>query len=374
MLTFPLVHADRAVSTDALIDAVWGPDRGGAVKRLQMAITRLRGALQPLGPDGENLLRTVSGGYLLAIGPGELDAEVFAKQIQAGRGELEQGDTARAEQLLSGALALWRGPALADVAFEDFAQPEIRCLEELRLLALEARAEAQLRLGQDAEIVGELEALIFQHPTRERLASLLMLALYRSGRQADALEVYQRTRTRLAGELGLEPGPELKQLQAEILDQAGVLDPTIRTERPGELDDRDSGRGGRLAAGQSRLGVLPVPPTPTIGRQREIAKVVSLLEEPDVRLVTLPGPGGVGETRLALAARARSSHRSAVGRAGSSLPAWPARRMSPRPSLVRSQSRRCPGKMLRQLFAVISLAGTCCWRSTTSSMCSTVPN
>jgi predicted ATPase/DNA-binding SARP family transcriptional activator len=300
LFAFLLLNANRAVSVDALIDAVWGPERDGAVKRLQMAIARLRSALQPLESGGDSVLRTVSGGYLLSVEPSELDAEVFADRVQAGRRELQRGDSTRADQVLSDALKLWRGPPLADVAFEDFAQAEIRRLEELRLLGLEARAEAQLDQGHHAQLVGELEALSVEHPTRERLAGLLMLALYRAGRQAEALEIYQRTRTHLADQLGLEPGPALKELQTQILGQAPTLDAMAGT-------GRSAGRGGHQGVHADRPAAKPeapdppVPATPIIGREQEIAKVVSRLENPDVRLVTIIGPGGVGKTRLALA-------------------------------------------------------------------------
>ena len=301
LLAFLLLHANRAVSVDALIDAVWGQERDGAVKRLQMAITRLRSALQPLELEGESVLRTVSGGYLLSVASGDIDAEVFAGRTRAGRHELEGGDPVRAERLVSEALALWRGPPWADVAFQDFVQAEIRRLDELRVMALETRIEAELQLGRGPELIAELEALLAEDPTRERLAGQLMLALYRSGRQGDALEVYQRTRTQLAQELGLEPGPALKSLQTQILEQAPALDriaiPHASVGREVHLD----GRADRSGAVEPRPFDLPMPPTPTIGRQAEIAEVSSLLVDPQVRLVTLLGPGGVGKTRLALA-------------------------------------------------------------------------
>ena len=206
---------------------------------------------------------------------------------------------------------MWRGPPLAEVAFEDFAQPEIRRLEEMRLEALEVRVDAELELGRHAQLVGELEALVAEQPTRERVAAQLMLALYRCGRQADALEVYQRARAHLAEELGLEPGPALKALQTQILEQAPSL---------------AAGRRGAAAVGvvrASRALRLPLPPTPTIGREREIEEVSGLLVDPDVRLVTLAGPGGVGKTRLALAA-ARASvallRRRVLGRARRGCP------------------------------------------------------
>ena len=165
LLAFLLLNANRAVSADAVFDAVWGADRDGAAKRLQMGVVRLRKSLAPL--DGQNgpRLRTVSGGYLLSVAPGEMDADVFAERVQEGRGALDAGDAARAREVLSAALQLWRGPPLAEVAFADFAQAEIRRLEELRLEALESRVDADLELGAHARLVGELQALLVEQPT-----------------------------------------------------------------------------------------------------------------------------------------------------------------------------------------------------------------
>lgn len=217
---------------------------------------------------------------------------------------MDAGDPARAAELLDDGLGLWRGSALVDVAFEDFAQPEIGRLEELRLIGLEARADAALECGRHPQVVAELEGLLAQHPTRERLACQLMLALYRSQRQAAALEVYQRTRMRLAEELRLEPGPELKAIQAQILDHAPSLQAGSRSAHPvispPAVEDH-AGTGVRDAMALPRTASAPLAPTPTIGRQGEVQDVSRLLGDPDVRLVTLTGPGGVGKTRLALA-------------------------------------------------------------------------
>ncbi|MCA1698303.1 MAG: AAA family ATPase, partial [Actinobacteria bacterium] len=195
---------------------------GGAVKRLQAAIVRLRRTLDGSG-GGKSVLRTVAGGYVLAVRGGELDADVFQARMEEGRRALQAGEAARARDVLGEALGMWRGPALADVAYEEFAQPEIRRLEELRLTALETRLESELRLGEHGGLIAELEALVTAHPGRERLAGQLMLSLYRCGRQGDALEVYARTRAYLSRELGLEPGRALQGLQGDILTQASTL-------------------------------------------------------------------------------------------------------------------------------------------------------
>jgi class 3 adenylate cyclase/DNA-binding SARP family transcriptional activator len=235
LFAFLLVHANRAVSSDAIADALWGPERAGADNRLAMAVVRLRRVLEPLGGDGDGRLRTVGGGYLLSVGPGELDAQVFSAGVQDGRRAVQAGDFARGMERLDMALGLWRGPALAEVAFEEFAQPEIRRLDELRLVAVEARVDAYLELGREAEAIGELEALVTEQPARERLAAQLMLALYRCGRQAEALEVYQRIRGHLAQQLGLEPGPALQALQAQILAQAPSLEVPVAGAQAGSV-------------------------------------------------------------------------------------------------------------------------------------------
>ena len=294
------VHVGRAVSTDVLIDILWGEQRSGSSKRLQMAVSRLRRALEPL--EGEPRLRTVAGGYLLSVASDELDAEVFQRSVRDGRRALEEGDPTVASARLNDALALWRGPPLADVAFEEFAQADIRRLQELRLVALEARIEADLRLGRHGELIGELEALAVQEPSRERLAGQLMVALYRCDRQAQALEVYQRIRAHLSEELGLEPGPRLRALQVQILTHGEELDGGAAAS--GELMSADGHASSQATSPRGKPVApshIPLPPTDTIGRDADVAAVIRLLKEPGVRLVTLTGPGGVGKTRLALA-------------------------------------------------------------------------
>ena len=225
LLALMLLNANRGVSSECLTDTLWGGrSSAGADKRLQMAIARLRRALDLGGVRSDAALRTVGGGYLLAVEPGELDADVFETHVDEGTRALEAGEPADAAALLREALAMWRGPVLADVAYEEFAQAEIRRLEEMRLAAVEARVEADLRLGEHAQLVAELEALTASHPMRERMTAQLMLAYYRCGRQADALELYHRTQVRLDLELGLQPGPSLRALQRQILEHAPALE------------------------------------------------------------------------------------------------------------------------------------------------------
>jgi DNA-binding SARP family transcriptional activator/tetratricopeptide (TPR) repeat protein len=238
LLALLLVNANRALSDDRLIDTLWhdlGPS--GALKRLQAAILRLRRSLDPDGVQPEPVLRRVAGGYLLAVAPGELDADVFQARIGEARRALEAGEAALARDVLCDALGMWRGPALAEVAYVEFAQPEIRRLEELRLTALEARVDCELRLGEHGGLISELAALVAAHPGRERLAAQLMLAMYRCGRQGEALEVYARTRAILLTELGLEPGPALQTLQAEILAQAPALQSAADAPGPAARDN-----------------------------------------------------------------------------------------------------------------------------------------
>lgn len=188
-LAFLVLHANRAVSSDALIDAVWGHAR-----------------------------------YMLSLQPGTLDAEIFETRVLEARRALADGAPWLAAEAAGSALKLWRGPALADVAFEDFTQSDIRHLEELQLPALETRIAADLEIGRHQDLVSELEALTLTHPTWERFAWQLMLALYRCGRQVDALESYERVRVQFARDLGLEPGPALKDLQLRILRQDRSLE------------------------------------------------------------------------------------------------------------------------------------------------------
>jgi DNA-binding SARP family transcriptional activator len=214
LLALLLLRAGEPISRDRLIEGLWGerpPD--GAVKTLQAVVSRIRRAL---GPEAVRLARGTPG-YQLQVEPDELDLERFERLCEEGRRALAAGRPERAAARLRLALEEWRGPALADVALEPFAPPEIARLEEQRAAAVEDRIEAELALGRGVELVGELEGLVAQEPLRERLRAQLMLALYRAGRQGAALEAYRDAVLTLDAELGLRPGPELERLQDSIL-------------------------------------------------------------------------------------------------------------------------------------------------------------
>ena len=213
-----LLHANETVSVDQLVDELWGESPPPtAAKIVRNSISLLRREL------GERLV-TQPPGYLLRVEEGELDSRSLEQAVESAR--LDD---------LADALARWRGSPLSQFAYEPFAQTEIARLEELRLTAVEARIDAQLALGRHAPAIPELETLVQQHPLRERLCGQLMLALYRSGRQAEALDAYRRTRSRLAEQLGIEPGTDLRELERKILNQDDSLGPppSVPSERPG---------------------------------------------------------------------------------------------------------------------------------------------
>jgi DNA-binding SARP family transcriptional activator len=214
-----LLHANQAVSADWLVDAVWGESAPAtALHAVSVYVSKLR---RELGSDA--IVRAPTG-YVLRVAPGRLDLERFESLVWQARQELAADEPGRARELLDDALALWRGRALADTQLEDFAQAHVARLEELKLAAVVARAEATLALGLASEVVPELEALMIEHPHDERMAGLLMLALYRAGRQSDALGRYQSTRARLAEELGIDPSESLNDLQRRILARDATLE------------------------------------------------------------------------------------------------------------------------------------------------------
>ncbi len=305
LLGMLLLHANEVVSSDRLIEELWpGEGLGEGSKALQVAISRLRKAL-----GGGELIVTRPPGYELQVEPERLDLRRFEAHLADGRSSLAAGDPQAAAGRLGEALGIWRGEPLADLAYESFCQNEISRLEELRIAALEDRVAADLELGRHGELVGELRELVARQPLRERLQAQLMLALYRSGRQAEALEAYGAARTALVEELGIEPGRELQELHAAVLRQDTGLE-----ARPVISEAPEQSRGN------------------FVGRDRELAEATEALEDAlggRGRLVLLVGEPGIGKSRLAdeLMGKARARGATVViGRcweAGGAPAYWP---------------------------------------------------
>ncbi len=283
VLALLVLDAGRVVPASRLVEEVWhGSPPPGAAKTLRSYVSRLRALL-----NLDAILAARGGGYVLTLAPDMVDAVRFERLVGAGQALLSQGEAAAAAGLFRQALGLWRGQALADVCEVEPLAREAARLEELRLTAVEGRIEADIAAGLHAEVTGELQGLVAEYPLRERLWRLLVLALYRAERQADALAAYRRARDMLAAELGLEPGQELRQLEQAVLRQ--------------EVPSRSP---------PSRHN-LPAQLTSFVGREQDLARLEGLLTQ--ARLVTLAGTGGTGKTRLALEAGARVADRFADG-------------------------------------------------------------
>ncbi|MDI5977002.1 BTAD domain-containing putative transcriptional regulator [Amycolatopsis magusensis] len=271
-----LAHRGRPVSADRLVDDLWGAEPpANPIGALQTKVSQLRRALEQAEPGGRELVVSGPSGY--ALHAPEVDAERFESLLDQAR---QPGDPRTRASRIGEALALWRGAAFADFPDADFLAPVVQRLDELRLVAFEEQAEARLELGEHSELAGELADLVARHPLRERLRRAHLLALYRAGRQSEALAGYAELRERLADELGLDPSPELAELYQSMLRQDPALTPSAR-----------------------RTTNLPAPLTELIGRDGEATEVGHLLGAN--RLVTLAGPGGVGKTRLAIEAASR---------------------------------------------------------------------
>ena len=294
VLALLLLRANEVVSSDQLVEELWAgaPPASGA-KGLHVHVSRLRRALAAghSDPDGERLV-TTAGGYVLRVGPEELDVQRCEQLIGEGRSLLAAGRPDQALAALSRAVELWRGDALADFQYDAFAQGEIARLGELRAAGLEERIAAEMLLGREAQVLGELERLVRDYPYRERLRGQLMLALYRTGRQAEALAAYRAARSALVDELGIEPSVELRQLHEAILAQDRAL---LQTD-PGQPAPPAGATTDERAPGHVHL---PVQATPLIGRERELAELMTLADSH--RLITLTGTGGTGKTRLGMA-------------------------------------------------------------------------
>ncbi len=294
LLALLVVNANRVLSPDRIVDEVWGGRLpGSGTKALAFHVSRLRDALSPGRRPGAPAggLETQPGGYVLRVDPGAIDAVRFERLAREAH-ELLHADPVGARTTLIEALGLWRGDALVDVAYAEFAQAEIRRLEELRLGALEDRLEAELALGGHLAAIGELESLLDENPLRERLRGLLMLALYRSGRQAEALRVAGSGRRLLSEELGIDPSPELVRLEAQILAQDPELDlprwPAAARARPA----RNPYKGLR-AFGEADGAIF-------FGREALVGRLVARLEEVAHagRLLAVVGPSGSGKSSV----------------------------------------------------------------------------
>jgi DNA-binding SARP family transcriptional activator len=285
-----LLSAGRTVSVDRLIDAVWGAQPAeSALNLVRTYVWRLRSLLTE---DGETRLGTEPAGYLLRVKPSELDLAEFERQAADGKAALARGEAFAAARQLRAALELWHGEPLEDVTLHsgDLLAETLR-LNEARVAALEERVEADLALGRHEELVGELRQVAAQHPLRERITGSLMLACYRSGRQADALSAYRELRAALVGDLGLEPGPAVQELHERIL----AADPDLQ-------------EGGlvvpRLSARHTPRQ-LPAAPGHFTGRAEEVHAVTALVENGEhpvgtVVICAIDGMGGIGKTALAL--------------------------------------------------------------------------
>ncbi len=305
LLILLALDAGRVVSAHSLIDRLWPDDQpADAANALQSLVSRLRSALRHAGP-GDGLLESLPAGYRLAVAPETVDAVAFEARARAGARALADGDAAAAASMLRAALTAWRGPALADVAGEDFAAAPAARLEELRNSAALDRVEADLALGGASGLIGELRAMTAADPLAERPRALLMRALAAAGRQADALAAYTQGRELLADRLGVDPSPGLQEVYLAVLRQEVPLQPRAvaapppASTAPSLPPERSVPpvRGPAAASGARR------PPTSFIGRDDDLSGVLKRLAAE--RLVTLTGPGGVGKTRLAAEAAAR---------------------------------------------------------------------
>jgi DNA-binding SARP family transcriptional activator len=272
LLALLLLHANQVVPADRLIDELWGDDSPrSAAGALRVNVSRLRKALP------QDALTTRSPGYVVRVEPEALDLQRFERLVDEGRSLLARGLAADASERLGEALALWRGPALVDFAYESFAQAAIARLEEIRLAAVELRLDADLILGRHDELVGALEALITEHPLRERLRRYLMTALYRSGRQAEALEAYKDARRALVDGLGIEPSEALQELERAILRHDPALD--VEAPAPARIPEAAERSILVVIADETRVDALLALAEPLVRQPPRIVILARLVAE-----------------------------------------------------------------------------------------------
>jgi predicted ATPase/DNA-binding SARP family transcriptional activator len=291
----------RVVTTERLIDELWGEDPPARAREsLQMHVSRMRKALQEAGADGGRL-ENQAGGYVLDLRPGERDVDRWEQALGRARRARVGGEPQVARDGVEEALGVWRGLPLGGVSTNSLLAAERARLEEERLGAIIEGIELDLELRRHGELLGQLEALVIAHPFKERLVELQMLALYRSGRQADALAAFHAARGRFIEELGIEPGRQLRGLHEDVLKHSAELSSSV-DEMAATTHEVQPRRTTPSALSNRRL---PVPPNRTIGREDEVVAIGERLRAGSMRLLTLTGPGGVGKTRLAVeAARA----------------------------------------------------------------------
>jgi DNA-binding SARP family transcriptional activator/predicted ATPase len=309
VLAILLVRVNRVVSLDQLVDHLYG-DRppAQAVGSVQAYVSHLRRLLEPdrARRDAPRVLVSRAPGYVLVVDPADIDASRFESTLAKAQAALAQGRPAAAAADIDAALAQWRGPALAEFAYEPFAHAEAARLEELHTAALECRIDAHLALGRETVVVAEAEHHVAEHPLREHAWAALILSLYRSGRQGDALRAFQQCRTVLAEELGVDPGPQLRQLEADVLAHSPALD-----WRPPAAEHGASTTAGARVPSDVATDATRDPDSdpPHLGREDEIARLAAALARARKGrggLALVGGEPGIGKTALVQAFGRRS--------------------------------------------------------------------
>lgn len=306
LLALLLVNVGRVVSTERILDELWADDPEGKEKTLWVYISRLRSALEPAraAHSKGTVLVTRDHGYALTIDPDDVDAHCFGVLVEKGRALVRDNPTVAAE-LLTNALAMWRGEPYEDFTYDDFAQGEITNLRETQLSATEDRVDAEIRTGRQREVIGELDGLMRANPLRERPVELLMIALYRSGRQADALRTYQSHRRTVGEELGIEPSPELRRIEEQVLLHDPRLNPSGELASLELAQQTHNPFKGLQAFTEEDVAAF-------FGRDRLISEIVRRLAAGN-RLVALVGASGSGKSSALRAGLIPTMRKGAVG-------------------------------------------------------------